>query len=179
MQIICGSLRGRRIRFPKNIRPTQSKVRKAVFDCLGDFVKGAVFLELFAGSGAVGIEAVSCGVSEVIFVDNDSGCLKHIASNLKSLGITAYRIFKKDFKSAIDFFAQANMFFDIVFLDPPYGKDLAKKSLLKIETCGIVTPSGILILQHHRKEELPEQCGSLMLFKQKRYGDTTLSLYRR
>lgn len=178
MQIISGALKGRRIKFPKYIRPTQNKVRKAIFDCLADSVKGAVFLELFAGSGAVGIEALSYGAKEVIFVDNKSACLKQIASNLKTLNITTYRIYKKDSLGAIDFFRKEQARPDIIFLDPPYALGLAKKSLLKIDACGIVAPLGIVILQHHRKEELPEKQGSLLLFKQKKYGDTLLSFYR-
>ena len=75
MQIISGSFKGRRLRFPKGIRPTQNKVRKAIFDCLGDCVKGSAFLELFAGSGAVGIEALSYGAEWVSFVESDSACL--------------------------------------------------------------------------------------------------------
>ena len=87
MRVISGKLKGRQIKFPKNIRPTQNKVRKAVFDCLGDSVKDSVFLELFAGSGAVGIEAFSYGAKKVVFVDSDINCLKLIEINLISLGI--------------------------------------------------------------------------------------------
>jgi 16S rRNA (guanine(966)-N(2))-methyltransferase RsmD len=152
-------------------------VRKAIFDCLGDFTKGASVLELFAGSAAVGIEAVSRGAKEVVFVDSKRSCLSQIRANLESLGITAYQIYEKDSQKALDFFAGQNSRFDIIFFDPPYGMDLAKKTLLKVQARGILHPLGILIAQHHRKEELPERCGSLMLFKQKRYGDTLLSFY--
>lgn len=185
MQIISGLLRGRRIKFPEHIRPTQNKVRKAVFDCLGDFVLGASFLELFSGSGAVGIEALSCGAKEVIFVDSDSRCLKAIESNLKYLSLSQFRLCKMDSLSAIDSFAKEKSSFNIIFLDPPYAKGLElKKCLLKIAACGILSPSGIVISQYHRKVELPKEVGngrgrSLLLFKQKRYGDTALSFYRR
>ena len=153
-------------------------MRKAIFDCLGDFTKGACVLELFAGSGAVGIEAVSHGAKEVVFVDSQRGCLSQLRVNLESLGITAHQIYEKDSQKAVDLFAMRNSRFDIIFLDPPYEMDLAKKILLKIGACGILAPLGILIAQHHRKEELPDRCGSLMLFKQKKYGDTVLSFYR-
>lgn len=185
MQIISGFLRGRRIKFPEHIRPTQNKVRKAVFDCLGDFALGASFLELFAGSGAVGIEALSCGAKEAVFVDSDMACLKAIESNLRYLSLSQFRICEMDSLSAIDFFAKEKSSFDIIFLDPPYAKGLElKKCLLKIAACGILTPLGIVISQHQRKVELPEEAGngrgrSLLLFKQKKYGDTVLSFYRR
>ena len=179
--------------FPSTIRPTQNKIRKAIFDCLGDFVKESSVLELFAGSGAVGIEALSCGAKEVTFVDNKMKCLRQIESNLTSLSITASLLYKKDSFKAIDFLAARGLKFDLIFLDPPYGfgyrkpnhssptygLDLAKKSLLKISVCDILAPSGIVVLEHHQKEELPERNGSLILFKQKRYSDKVLSFYRR
>ena len=165
--------------FPPTIRPTQNKIRKAIFDCLGDFVKESSVLELFAGSGAVGIEALSYGAKEVTFVDNKTKCLKLIESNLTSLNITASLLYKKDSFKAIDFLAARGLKFDLIFLDPPYGLDLAKKSLLKISVCDILAPSGIVVLEHHQKEELPERNGSLILFKQKRYSDKVLSFYKK
>lgn len=176
MRIISGNLKGRQLKFPKNIRPTANKVRKAIFDSLGDFTKGAVILELFAGSGAVGIEAFSYGASRVVFVDNDISCLRLIESNLKSLNIVNYQIHKKDSLECIDYLAGEKLKFDIIFLDPPYGKGLARKSLLRISDYDILV--GILVIEHHKKEELPEDKGSLILFKQKRYGDTVVSFYR-
>lgn len=179
MRIISGSLKGRQIKFPKNIRPTRNKVRKAIFDCLGNFVKDSSFLELFAGSGAVGIEAFSYGAKEVTFVDNDIHCLTVIEFNLKSLGINSYRIYKRDSIEVLDFLDRRDFSFDIIFLDPPYGKELAIKFLLKIAVCDILAPLGVLVLEHHRKEELPGERGSLILFKQRRYGDTVVSFYRK
>ncbi|OGX26978.1 MAG: 16S rRNA (guanine(966)-N(2))-methyltransferase RsmD [Omnitrophica WOR_2 bacterium RIFCSPHIGHO2_02_FULL_45_21] len=178
MQIISGIFRRRRLSFPKDIRPTQNKIRKAIFDCLGNFVRKSAVLELFAGSGAVGIEALSCGAREVHFVDNQARCLRLIESNLASLKVTSYALHKKDSLKAIDFLSAQGISFDIIFLDPPYRQDLAKNSLLKISSCDIVTLSGIVVLEHHHKEELPEREGSLILFKQKRYGDKVLSFYQ-
>lgn len=184
MQIISGSFKGRRIRFPEGIRPTQNKVRKAIFDCLGDCIKGSVFLELFAGSGAVGIEALSYGAKQVSFVESDSACLKLIESNLKLVGAKTYNFYKKDSLRAIESFSQEGKRFDIIFLDPPYQRDWAKKSLLVLSVCDILAPQGILIIEHHKKEELPKEVAgdgidrSLRLFKQKRYGEAVVSFYR-
>lgn len=179
MQIISGSFRRRKLSFPKDIRPTQNKIRKAIFDCLGNFVRKSAVLELFAGSGAVGIEALSCGARKVHFVDSEASCLRLIESNLASLNVTSYALHKKDSLKAIDFLSAQGLRFDIIFLDPPYRQDLAKKSLLKISVCDIFTISGIAVLEHHHKEELPKREGSLILFKQKRYGDKVLSFYRK
>lgn len=136
-------------------------------------------LELFAGSGAVGIEALSCGAREVTFVDNQAAALRLIESNLASLKASSYALHKKDSFKAIDFLSALGLSFDIIFLDPPYRQNLAKKSLLKISGCDIVTLSGIVVLEHHHKEELPAREGSLILFKQKRYGEKVLSFYRK
>lgn len=179
MRIISGSLKGRQLKFPKNIRPTTNKVRKAIFDSLGDFTKGASILELFAGSGAVGIEAFSYGASRVVFVDKEVGCLRLLESNLKSIDIADYKIYKQDSLECVDYLAKKGLSFDIIFLDPPYRKGLAKKSLLRISACDILPPYGILIIEHHKKEELPEDEGSLILFKQRRYGDAVLSFYKK
>ena len=187
MRVISGKLKGRQIKFPKNIRPTQNKVRKAVFDCLGDSVKDSVFLELFAGSGAVGIEAFSYGAKKVVFVDSDINCLKLIETNLISLGIKPraggdglnYRIYRKDSLEAPCFLERQGLKFDLIFLDPPYLTGLAKKSLLAIISCDILTPLGIVVIEHCKKEELLQTEGSLILFKQKHYGDKILSFYER
>lgn len=187
MRVISGKLKGRRIKFPKNIRPTQNKVRKAVFDCLGDSVRGSVFLELFAGSGAIGIEAFSYGAKKVIFVDSDINCLKLIEANLSSLGIKPCRdkdgpgrqIYRKDSLEALCFFERQKLTFDLIFLDPPYLAGLAKKSLLAIASYDILNPLGMVVIEHSKKEELPQTEGSLILFKRKHYGDKLLSFYER
>lgn len=160
-------------------------MRKAIFDCLGDFVKGSIFLELFAGSGAVGIEAFSYGAKEVSFVEQDSLCLRLIESNLKLLGLESYRLYRKDSMDSFDFLSKKRLRFDIIFLDPPYLKDLAKNSLLSLSVCDIVAAQGVVVLEHHKREELPREAvgngcdRSLLLFKQKRYGDKVLSFFRR
>lgn len=185
MRVISGKLKGRQIKFPKNIRPTQNKVRKAVFDCLGDSVKGSVFLELFAGSGAVGIEAFSYGASRVVFVDSNINCLKLIETNLISLGIKPRRdkdgpecqIYRKDSLEALCFLRKKGLKFDLIFLDPPYLTGLAKKSLLGIASCDILNSLGIVIIEHYKKEELPQTEGSLILFKRKYYGGKIVSFY--
>ena len=215
MRIISGLLKGRQLSFPTDIRPTQNKVRKAVFDCLAQAVEGAEFLELFAGSGAVGIEAISCGAKRVTFVDSDFNSLKVIESNLKRLEINDrhYRIVKSDVFKYLDYSADQKAVvwhpisqramvrlpiaaaiakatggktgFDIIFIDPPYRQAQAKNCLLRITACDILNLSGILVIEHHKKEDLPRQAcltgrqeGSLMLFKQKAYSDTRLSFYR-
>ncbi len=207
----------------KGIRPTQDKVRKALFDILGD-IQGLLFLELFAGSGAVGLEALSQGASRVVFVENDSRCIKIIKKNLGMLDRKqGFRIqdqvaiLQVDVPLAVKQLAGTERF-DIVFLDPPYykevvprgrknniagrsaskatvgealfprlrsgskatvGEALSKKTLKSLSHYDIVSPNGLIICQHFKKDILPEAIDNLRLIKQARYGDTILSFYKK
>ena len=185
MRITSGLLKSRTIKEPRNIRPTQDKVRKALFDTLQAKVPDSCFLELFAGSGAVGIEALSNGAKEVIFVEKDRRCCKVIQDNLGQLGLMTkpkrlpenVSILATDSFKAIDFFDKNNKRFDIVFLDPPYYMDLAKKALQKLSACDILAPHGLIVAEHNKRDILDSCIGDLTCFKQKRYGDKFLSFY--
>jgi 16S rRNA (guanine(966)-N(2))-methyltransferase RsmD len=180
---------------PKGIRPTQNKVRKALFDILGD-VEGLSFLELFAGSGAIGFEAVSRGVRELTLVEYNRNCLLAINKNIESLKLKSCQLYPKESAEAIKKFHQDKKKFDIIFLDPPYHKgmaprlrsgsttsgvsgSLAKKTLQILGAYDILAPNGLVAIQHFKKESLPETEGDLTLFRQSRYGDTVLSFYKK
>jgi 16S rRNA (guanine966-N2)-methyltransferase len=181
MRVISGQYKGRVIQMPKGIRPTQNKARKAIFDILGD-IEGLSFLELCAGSGAVGLEALSHGVKEVVFVENNPECLKALRSNLSYMLTTGYSLMPLDAYAAIEKLAVKKVAFDIIFLDPPYCKDntssAAKKILQSISDHAILAHTGLLIAQHFKKDNLPERLGDLMLFKRTKYADTLLSFYK-
>ncbi|MDD5292379.1 MAG: 16S rRNA (guanine(966)-N(2))-methyltransferase RsmD [Candidatus Omnitrophica bacterium] len=183
MRITTGIFRSRLIKYPKNIRPTQDKVRKSLLDVLSGVVGGSCFLELFAGSGAVGIEALSNGAKEVVFVDRDIKCCKIIENNLRDLGLTPkgenISVLAQDAFRAIEFLHKQARKFDIVFLDPPYYEDLAKKTLQKIAAYDILAPHALVIVEHNKKDVLEERFINITSFKQKRYGDALLSFYRK
>ncbi len=178
IRITSGQYRGRRVEMPKGIRPTQNRVRKAIFDILGD-ITGESFLELFAGSGAVGIEAASRGAKEVILVENSRESILVINKNLDYLKISNCKLFSKDSLEAIKFLYKDKRFFDIIFLDPPYYAELAKKTLQTLEACDILAPNGFLIVQHFKRDILPETSPIFSLIKETKYGDTILSFYRK
>ena len=182
MRIISGKYKGRIIRMPKGIRPTQNKVRKALFDILGD-IQGLSFLELFAGSGAVGIEALSLGAKQVVFVENNSDCLKALKNNFTYLLPTTYYLLPLDVFIAIKKMSKNKKQFDIIFLDPPYLRDVtptgAKKTLLNLSTYDILSPNGFIVAQHFKKDILPDRIGNLIILRQAEYGDTVLSFYRK
>lgn len=178
MRIISGKYKGRIIRMPRGIRPTQNKVRKALFDILGD-IQGLSFLELFAGSGAVGLEALSQGAKEVVFVESDSKCKKAIKENLTLLGYLCYSVIALDASKAIQRLHKDKKKFNIIFLDPPYYHNLTKKTLLNLSTYDILSPNGFIVAQHFKKDILPDRIGNLIILRQAEYGDTLLSFYRK
>jgi 16S rRNA (guanine966-N2)-methyltransferase len=177
MKILGGKFRGRPLGMPRHIRPTQNKVRKAIFDIMGD-IEGLSFLELFAGSGAVGFEAASRGVGELTMVESDDRCLSVLKRNLAAFGVNC-GVYLKDAEGAIRYFHSAKKTFDIVFLDPPYYQELAKKALQTIGAYDILAPNGFVIVQHFKRDILPETAGNLRLLRQRSYGDTLLSIYQK
>jgi 16S rRNA (guanine966-N2)-methyltransferase len=141
MRIIGGQYRSRLIHMPKgvDIRPTQDKVREAVFNIIGDF-NGKKILELFAGSGAFGIEAISRGAGHATFVDNNPRCVETIRKNIESLGVpcSQYDIIRTNALNVLPMFERGRELFNIIFLDPPYYRGLAKKCLINIASYDIL-----------------------------------------
>ena len=178
MRIITGKYKGRAIKMPKGIRPSQNKVRKALFDILGD-IKGFSFLELFAGSGAIGIEALSRGARDLTLVENERNCLLAIKNNIESLKLQNYTIYPTEALQAVEALHKKRKEFDIIFFDPPYYEGLSKKTLQMLAAYDILAPNGFIAAQHFKKDNLPDAVGDLILFKQSYYGDTVLSFYRK
>ncbi len=163
---------------PKGIRPTQNVVRKALFDILRD-IEGLSFLELFAGSGSVGLEAVSNGASEAVLVEANRQCQQVIKRNIESLKLDNCVLFPYEAEHAVESLHKKGKKFDIIFFDPPYYDDMAKKTLQAVVDYDILAPNGFIIVQHFKKENLPESAGDLVFIKQYVYGSTTLSFYRK
>ena len=163
------------------MRPTQDKVREAIFNILGD-INGKKILELFAGSGAFGIEAISRAAASVTFVDNNFRCIQTIKSNLKSLGVpdSRYDIIKAN---ALNFPAKLDAGgekFDIIFLDPPYYMNMAKKCLINLDSCDIVSPVGLVMVEHFKKDALDNvELERLVFVDERRYGNTLITILRR
>lgn len=178
MRIISGKYKGRIIKMPHGIRPTQNKVRKALFDTLGD-IKGLSFLELFAGSGAIGIEALSHNAKKAVFVENDRNCLKRIKESLSAIGALDYGIVALSAQEALKRLGKEKERFNIIFMDPPYYAEMAKKTLQTLGGYDILAPNGFVIVQHFKRDNLPVNMGDLTLFKESRYGDTILSFYKK
>lgn len=183
MRVIAGEYRGRRLPSVKgaNIRYTADSVKKSLFSILRDAVPGARFLDLYAGSGNVGIEAISRGADSVAFVDNNRACARTISANLELCGISPEPprivLLNMGMSRAMEYFRRHNIQFDIIFLDPPYRRGLVGKSLKEICDCGILSADGEIIAEHDVREDAPERMGMLEMTRQKRYGTTILSFY--
>ena len=182
MRIIGGEFRSRLISMPKGavIRPTQDKVRQAVFNMLSAVSPDNV-LDLFAGSGAYGIEAISRGAAHATFVDDNPKCLSAIRLNLESLGIPAarYDIIRSGAGKALAAFAYNKKAFGLIFIDPPYYHDIARKSLITIDDYDILAPIGRAVVERSVKDAAVSGLKNLVLDRERRYGDTVIELFRR
>ena len=187
MRISAGKYAGRTVAPPKGprIRPTQDYVRQAMFNILGARVEGARLLDLFAGSGALGIEALSRGAAHVTFVERSNFCVRAIEQNLKTLlGRCAWEsstLLKADVLSAIPKLAAKKKQFSLTLLDPPYGEDLARKTLIALCRGAIVSQSGWVVAESDKRDPLPpafEESGSRLVMQRiETYGDTVLTFY--
>lgn len=180
MRIVAGKNRGNKLKSPKglSIRPTSQKVREALFDIIGTSIQGACFLDLFAGSGAVGVEALSRGARKVVFIEKELKCVKIIKENLeKTKNNQNAIVYKMDYLSGLKLLAKKNYLLDYVFLDPPYNMGLVNISLLEISKLPILNKNSLVIAQHYKKEAVNDKLNNLTLFKQKIYGECCLSLF--
>ncbi|MCX5688162.1 MAG: 16S rRNA (guanine(966)-N(2))-methyltransferase RsmD [Candidatus Omnitrophica bacterium] len=181
MRIIAGDYKGRIIEMPSVIRPTSDKVRKSLFEILKNRIEGAVFLDLYCGSGAIGIEALSRGAKKAVFIDNSHNCVSVLKRNLDKIGISQslYDIYIKDCIDGIGVLQKPGCSFDIVFFDPPYYTDLAKNTLIGLSSCDILTPNALIIAEVFKKEGLPEELGDFRKIRSSKYGDTLLEFFRK
>jgi 16S rRNA (guanine966-N2)-methyltransferase len=177
MRIITGLYKSRLLKTPKGIRPTEDRVRKALFDILGD-VSGLKVLELFAGSGSIGLEALSQGAKEVVFVENLRQASLALEENIQSLGCQdQVMVIGQDAFHAIENIRKKGQKFDLIFADPPYYKGIAEKILQTLGECDILHKSGYIIIQHFKKDLVAVKAGNLALWRQERYGDSLISFY--
>lgn len=172
IRVIAGSVKGRRLKIPKGqtVRPTSDKVRGAIFNILGDKIIGADVLDLFSGSGALGIESLSRGAGSCTFVDNDPRCIKIIRENLENCGFSGKVV------RGLKILDKGS--FNIVFADPPYGKDMARNLLSELDSCSILKNFSLVVIEHSKRDVIEEPL-SWQKIKDRRYGDTAISIYEK
>ena len=176
MRIVRGSLGGRVLRAPHgaDTRPTSEKVREAIFNILPD-VEGMQVLDLFAGSGALGIEALSRGAAHATFIDQAKPALAAVRGNLRELGLDERStVLAGDAVSLAARHVPASPW-QLVFVDPPYRSDLAVRA---VQTLAHLAADAVIVIEHDRRNAPPDELGSLLRTDHRRYGDTLVSFYR-
>jgi 16S rRNA (guanine(966)-N(2))-methyltransferase RsmD len=183
MRVIAGSAKGRRLETMPGrvVRPTADRVKESLFSMLVSRVAlvDAVVLDLFAGSGALGIEALSRGAASATFVEQDRPTARLLARNLERCGFAAVAtILPLPAHRAVAEMAQRGSRFDGALLDPPYGRQLAAAALADLAAQALLAPGGWAVAEHHIDDALAERYGPLQLTTSKRYGSTALTLYQ-
>jgi 16S rRNA (guanine966-N2)-methyltransferase len=179
MRIIAGAFKGRRLAPVKGrIRPTAAKVREAVFSILGPGVGGLRVLDLFAGTGALGIEALSRGAAAAVFVEDHPESLKVLRRNLADLDLAdRTTVSALPVTTALKKLAGHGESFGLVFIDPPYGGGDALATLTALVSINLLRPGARVVVEHSRRDSLPEACGGLTRLTVRRYGDTQVAFY--
>jgi 16S rRNA (guanine(966)-N(2))-methyltransferase RsmD len=180
MRIVAGIARGRRLRAPKGrmVRPTADRVKEAVFSILESrgACAGAEVLDLFAGTGALGIEALSRGAARVTFVEPDHAAATVVRANLRAAGF-AGELLTMPAARAIATLSGHGRSFGGVFIDPPYDRGWIGPTLALLEGASLVVPGGWIVVEHGRSEEPPARVGSLKRHDTRRYGDARVALF--
>lgn len=181
MRVITGFAKGRKLKCPsgRNVRPTSDRVKEALYNILGSKVIDCIFLDIFAGTGNIGIEALSRGAKFCCFVDNDNNSIKYIRENLTMLNLSKNSvIIQKDVSEALEIFKENRTRFDIIFIDPPYYNNLIEEPLKKISTYKLLNEDGLIIAEHHKNDILRDTYDTLRRIRIQKYGETILSFYK-
>ncbi len=179
MRVIAGLARGLKLHTRKGekTRPTSDKVKGALFNMIGPALQDGHFLDLFAGSGAIGIEALSRGASFAVFVEEDANCVKTIHRNIENAGFTEQsRVLKLDVLKALNYLCREGYAFEYIFLDPPYRTEVIPAVFAALKDNPLLKGKGNIILEHHKKNT-GWVGGGFTQSRQKFYGDTVLSFY--
>jgi 16S rRNA (guanine966-N2)-methyltransferase len=180
MKVIKGILKNRSLLIPPHIRPLSLRVKKSLFDIMRDQIEGSTILDLFSGSGSMGIEAISLGAESVTFVDIKKACVTTIQKNLSALKVLPKgRLVLKDAFQAIRNFAARGEKFDIIFSDPPYYKGFTIKILQTLDEYDIVSPHGYIILTCYDKDETGDSFSRFSKISSKHYGQTVIVTYQK
>jgi 16S rRNA (guanine(966)-N(2))-methyltransferase RsmD len=179
-RIIGGSGKGRRLKAPAGdaTRPTGARVRQTLFDILAGAIPGGRFLDAFAGSGGVGLEALSRGARRVVLVDESRAAVEAVRANVALVrGGAGADVLRQDARNALAALRDRGERFDVVYLDPPYDSDLYEPMLPLAEA--VLAEDGVIVAEHFHKRALPERMGRLVNVRSVRVGDHRLTFYRR
>lgn len=182
MRIIAGHLKGRRLKAPRgrDVRPTSDKVKGALFNIVGQRIEGASMVDLFAGTGNVGIEALSRGAAHVVFVENDPAARAVLVANLTVCGLSARESTlwgNRGVAGLLSHLKQQPRSYDLIFADPPYHRPETFRLLRPFLQGLALGPDGWLVIEHASDVPAPSPTSPMIQLREYRYGDTTLSVY--
>ncbi|CAM3694741.1 16S rRNA (guanine(966)-N(2))-methyltransferase RsmD [Mesobacillus zeae] len=180
MRVVSGDLKGRGLKaVPGNsTRPTTDKVKESLFNIIGPYFSGGTGLDLFAGSGGLGIEGLSRGLEKVIFVDLDGKAIATINENIKLCGLEdRSEVYRNDAARALKALKKRDIAFDYVFLDPPYKKQQLIRLMEMMDNASLVAEGGVIVCEHASDISLPEMVGSMKQSRHEEYGIIGITIY--
>ncbi|MBM7654094.1 16S rRNA (guanine(966)-N(2))-methyltransferase RsmD [Neobacillus cucumis] len=180
MRVVSGSCKGRPLKaVPGNTtRPTTDKVKEALFNMIGPYFDGGIGLDLFAGSGGLGIEGISRGLEKVIFIDREPKAIHVIQENIKACKMEEKsEVYRNDAERALKALIKRSMTFDYIFLDPPYKKQQLVNLMEKMDQQELVNPDGVIVCEHSFDVELPSLVGRFKQIKHEKYGVIAVTIY--
>lgn len=180
MRVVSGICKGRPLKaVPGNTtRPTTDKVKEALFNMIGPYFDGGIGLDLFAGSGGLGLEALSRGLEKVIFIDRESKAIQVIQENIKACKFEDQaEVYRNDAERALKALIKREICFDYIFLDPPYKKQQLVSLMEKMDKQNLVRTEGIVVCEHSFDIELPKSVGRFNQIKHEKYGMIAVTIY--
>jgi 16S rRNA (guanine966-N2)-methyltransferase len=182
MRVIAGKFRSRKLKGPGllRLRPTSDRLRETLFNVLGPEVEDSLFVDLYAGTGAIGIEATSRGARQVVLIESNAKAARLVRENLASLEIRAgTELMETEALAGLEKLAGRHLIADFIFLDPPYEKKNEHTRVLEfLDASRLIAPRGIVIVEHHWRTDLPERFDRLECTREIEQGDAVLSFYR-
>ncbi|CUM71887.1 MULTISPECIES: 16S rRNA (guanine(966)-N(2))-methyltransferase RsmD [Turicibacter] len=182
MRVVAGTLKGRSIKAVKgtNTRPTTDKVKESIFNIIGPYFDGGIALDLFGGSGNLGIESLSRGIDKVIFVDRETIAINTIKENVKDLRIEdCVEIYRNDYFRALKALVKRDIQFDLILLDPPYKGQKINEIIEFVNEHNLLASGGIIMAECLKEDELHEMIGDIKQVKREIYGITSITIYHR
>ncbi len=182
MRVIAGRAKGKRLKAPPgmNTRPVTDMIKEALFNVLGIDVAGSRLLDLFAGSGSIGIEALSRGADQVVFIDRDARAIRVVKENLDNCQFDShsYEVYRNDVFRALDILERKKYKFDFIYVDPPFtDEEIFARILYRLDQGQVLDPEGTMIIRTRRQKKLPLDLGFLKEYRADNYGESTLHYY--
>lgn len=181
VRVITGKVKGHRLKSPKglNTRPTSDRVKESIFNIIGRISEDSSVLDLFSGSGNIGIEFLSRGAKECYFIDQDTDSIKAIKENLNSTRLTSQAyVYKNDVIDAISLLGRKGIKFNYIFMDPPYEKNLVLATLEKIQESELLSNTCLVVIEHESKSVLPDNFHRFIKCDYRKYGSTSVTFYK-